>query len=107
MRLDPASSQAGDVEDPVRPRTGSDHSRVVDWFALTDSNLPEPEIAVAPVVSQRPAPEAVAAATGSPTGAWRALQVGTRRLWRELLDRRRRPAGGAAPKLPPVAGGSQ
>jgi hypothetical protein len=104
MRLDPAGSQAGDVVDPVRPRTGSDHSRVVDWFALTDSNLPEPEIPAAPAVSRRPAQEAVVVAAGPRSGAWTALRFGTRRLWREFLARRR-PAGGAVAKLPPAAGG--
>lgn len=105
MRLDPAGPQAGDLEDPVRPRTGSDHSRVIDWFALTDSNLPEPEIPAAPAVSQQPAQEAIVAAAGPLTGAWTALRFGTRRLWREFLDRRRRPAGVAVPKRPPAAGG--
>lgn len=104
MRLDPVASQSGAVEVPVRPDAGSDRSRVVDWFALTDSNLPEPEIVAAPAASPQSASEAVAVA-GSFTGSWMALQAGTRRLWQGLLNRRKRPANGADPKLPPAVGG--
>jgi hypothetical protein len=107
MRLDPAGSQAGAVEDPVRPDAGSDHSRVVDWFALTDSNLPEPRVVEAQAVSPQSATEPVPVATGRLTGAWLALRAAARRAWQAILGRRERAAVNAEPESTPAVGGPQ
>jgi len=109
MRLDPVGSQAGAVEEPVRPDAGSDHSRVVDWFALTDSNLPEPEAAAAPPALPRPvtAEVAVGPAPGPLSRSWRQWRTATRRAWHRILGRRERTARKAEPDSTPAAGGPQ
>ena len=92
MRLDPAGAESGVVERPARPDSAANHSRVVDWFALTDSNLPE-----APVDTSQAAPRpsetgAAAVPVNRFKVSWQALRAAARRVWQGRSEQRTKQA---------------
>lgn len=101
MHPDAAGPVAGRIERPANPGEDANHSCVVDWFALTDSNLPDVRV-------EPDRPPALAAADPRPAmaalsiaAAWRALRATARRFaaGREICRRRAEAMRRLFPKL--------
>lgn len=104
MRLDPAGSEAGVVERPARPDSAANHSRVVDWFALTDSNLPEAPVGTSQAAPRPAETAAVAVPVNRVKVSWQALRAAARRVWQGRFEQRTKQAALPADLDSPAVG---